>query len=258
MKLAGSSGAGQELKSRFAMPVLRFCSGAVLLLAGLYGALLCFFQTFALPEAETALIWSLPTTLLFLIIYSLPKHRGLAYLAAFVLWGIAAFFVMREVVTGAVFVAEQFSTQASAVFPKLGHFAPPQAQEDLAACRMFFRVAQFPLTAYLAWAVMKAHSFFLSFLVTAPFLASAAVVGLLPAGHGAACAADRLLGRHVAFGPCGADGGAARGQGWAAASALCLFAGSAGGVVSAAGCLPALHSRGASAQRGHPGGNGAV
>lgn len=54
MKLAGSSGAGQELKSRFAMPVLRFCSGAVLLLAGLYGALLCFFQTFALPEAETA------------------------------------------------------------------------------------------------------------------------------------------------------------------------------------------------------------
>ena len=34
MKLAGSSGAGQELKSRFAMPVLRFCSGAVLLLAG--------------------------------------------------------------------------------------------------------------------------------------------------------------------------------------------------------------------------------
>lgn len=56
MKLAGSSGAGQELKSRFAMPVLRFCSGAVLLLAGLYGALLCFFQTFALPEAETALI----------------------------------------------------------------------------------------------------------------------------------------------------------------------------------------------------------
>ena len=164
MKLAGSSGAGQELKSRFAMPVLRFCSGAVLLLAGLYGALLCFFQTFALPEAETALIWSLPTTLLFLIIYSLPKHRGLAYLAAFVLWGIAAFFVMREVVTGAVFVAEQFSTQASAVFPKLGHFAPPQAQEDLAACRMFFRVAQFPLTAYLAWAVMKAHSFFLSFL----------------------------------------------------------------------------------------------
>ena len=64
MKLAGSSGAGQELKSRFAMPVLRFCSGAVLLLAGLYGALLCFFQTFALPEAETALIWSLPTTLL--------------------------------------------------------------------------------------------------------------------------------------------------------------------------------------------------
>ena len=27
MKLAGSSGAGQELKSRFAMPVLRFCSG---------------------------------------------------------------------------------------------------------------------------------------------------------------------------------------------------------------------------------------
>ena len=46
---------------------------------------------------------------------------------------------MREVVTGAVFVAEQFSTQASAVFPKLGHFAPPQAQEDLAACRMFFR-----------------------------------------------------------------------------------------------------------------------
>ena len=110
MKLAGSSGAGQELKSRFAMPVLRFCSGAVLLLAGLYGALLCFFQTFALPEAETALIWSLPTTLLFLIIYSLPKHRGLAYLAAFVLWGIAAFFVMREVVTGAVFVAEQFSS----------------------------------------------------------------------------------------------------------------------------------------------------
>ena len=50
MKLAGSSGAGQELKSRFAMPVLRFCSGAVLLLAGLYGALLCFFQTFELPE----------------------------------------------------------------------------------------------------------------------------------------------------------------------------------------------------------------
>lgn len=180
MKLAGSSGAGQELKSRFAMPVLRFCSGAVLLLAGLYGALLCFFQTFALPEAETALIWALPTTLLFLIIYSLPKHRGLAYLAAFVLWGIAAFFVMREVVTGAVFVAEQFSTQASAVFPKLGHFAPPQAQEDLAACRMFFRVVQFPLTAYLAWAVIKAHSFFLSFLVTAPFLAIAAVVGLLP------------------------------------------------------------------------------
>ena len=44
MKLAGSSGAGQELKSRFAMPVLRFCSGAVLLLAGLYGALLCFFS----------------------------------------------------------------------------------------------------------------------------------------------------------------------------------------------------------------------
>ena len=40
----GSSGAGQELKSRFAMPVLRFCSGAVLLLAGLYGALLCFFK----------------------------------------------------------------------------------------------------------------------------------------------------------------------------------------------------------------------
>lgn len=180
MKLAGSSGAGQELKSRFAMPVLRFCSGAVLLLAGLYGALLCFFQTFALPEAETALIWALPTTLLFLIIYSLPKHRGLAYLAAFILWGIAAFFVMREVVTGAVFVAEQFSTQASAVFPKLGHFAPPQAQEDLAACRMFFRVVQFPLTAYLAWAVIKAHSFFLSFLVTAPFLAIAAVVGLLP------------------------------------------------------------------------------
>lgn len=64
MKLAGSSGAGQELKSRFAMPVLRFCSGAVLLLAGLYGALLCFFQTFALPEAETALIWSLPTMLM--------------------------------------------------------------------------------------------------------------------------------------------------------------------------------------------------
>ena len=65
MKLAGSSGAGQELKSRFAMPVLRFCSGAVLLLAGLYGALLCFFQTFALPEAETALIWSLPTMLMY-------------------------------------------------------------------------------------------------------------------------------------------------------------------------------------------------
>ena len=180
MKLAGSSGAGQELKSRFAMPVLRFCSGAVLLLAGLYGALLCFFQTFALPEAETALIWSLPTTLLFLIIYSLPKHRGLAYLAVFVLWGIAAFFVMREVVTGAVFVAEQFSTQASAVFPKLGHFAPPQAQEDLAACRMFFRVVQFPLTGYLAWAVVKAHSFFFSLLATAPFLAIAAVVGLVP------------------------------------------------------------------------------
>ena len=180
MKLAESLGAGQELKPRFAMPVLRFCSGAVLLLAGLYGALLCFFQTFALPEAETALVWALPTALLFLMIFSLPKHRGLAYLAAFILWGIAAFFVMREVVTGAVFVAEQFSTQASAVFPKLGHFAPPQAQEDLAACRMFFRVVQFPLTAYLAWAVMKAHSFFLSFLVTAPFLASAAVVGLLP------------------------------------------------------------------------------
>lgn len=253
MKLAGSSGAGQELKSRFAMPVLRFCSGAVLLLAGLYGALLCFFQTFALPEAETALIWSLPTTLLFLIIYSLPKHRGLAYLAAFVLWGIAAFFVMREVVTGAVFVAEQFSTQASAVFPKLGHFAPPQAQEDLAACRMFFRVAQFPLTAYLAWAVMKAHSFFLSFLVTAPFLASAAVVGLLPG----TAPLVLLIGFWAAM-LRGADGGAARGQGWAAASALCLFAGSAGGVVSAAGCLPALRSRCASAQRGHPGGNGAV
>ena len=80
------------------------------------GRCFCFFQTFALPEAETALIWSLPTTLLFLIIYSLPKHRGLAYLAAFVLWGIAAFFVMREVVTGAVFVAEQFSTQRRPCF----------------------------------------------------------------------------------------------------------------------------------------------
>lgn len=257
MKLAGSSGAGQELKSRFAMPVLRFCSGAVLLLAGLYGALLCFFQTFALPEAETALIWSLPTTLLFLIIYSLSKHRGLAYLAAFVLWGIAAFFVMREVVTGAVFVAEQFSTQASAVFPKLGHFAPPQAQEDLAACRMFFRVVQFPLTGYLAWAVVKAHSFFFSLLATAPFLAIVAVVGLVPP----AFALVLLIGFWAAMllsGRAGRMGGAARGQGWAAASALCLFAGSAGGVVSAAGCLPALRSRCASAQRGHPGGNGAV
>ena len=92
MKLAGSSGAGQELKSRFAMPVLRFCSGAVLLLAGLYGALLCFFQTFALPEAETALIWSLPTTLLFSHHLFPAEARGLAYLAVFVLWGIAAFF----------------------------------------------------------------------------------------------------------------------------------------------------------------------
>lgn len=44
MKLAGSSGAGQELKSRFAMPVLRFCSGAVLLLAGLYGRCFAFFK----------------------------------------------------------------------------------------------------------------------------------------------------------------------------------------------------------------------
>lgn len=181
MKLAGTSGAaGQGMKLRFATPALQFCSGAVLLLAGLYGALLCFFQAFVLPEAATALVWALPTAFLFLIIFSLPKHRGLAYLAAFILWGIASFFVMREVVTGAVFVAEQFSTQAAAVFPKLGHFAPPQAQEELAACRMFFRVVQFPLTAYLAWAVVKAHSFLLSFLVTAPFLASAAMVGLLP------------------------------------------------------------------------------
>lgn len=66
------------------------------------------------------------------------------------------------------------------MFPKLGHFAPPQAQEDLAACRMFFRVVQFPLTGYLAWAVVKAHSFFFSLLATAPFLAIAAVVGLVP------------------------------------------------------------------------------
>lgn len=129
------SGSGAQIALRHAgAPLLQrrgFAAGRLV-----WGVAL-LFQTFALPEAETALIWSLPTTLLFLIIYSLPKHRGLAYLAVFVLWGIAAFFVMREVVTGAVFVAEQFSTQASAVFPKLGHFAPPQAQEDLAACRMF-------------------------------------------------------------------------------------------------------------------------
>lgn len=159
---------------------LRFCNGLILLSAGLYGALLCFFHTFSLPESQTALLWALPTALLFLIIYSLPKYRGVAYLVVFLLWGIASFFVLRQVVAGAVFVAEQFSTQASAVFTRLGHFAPPQTQEELAACRMFFRVVQFPLVGYLAWAVGKAHSFLLSFLATAPFLAIVAVVGLTP------------------------------------------------------------------------------
>lgn len=159
---------------------LRFCNGLILLPAGLYGALLCFFRTFSLPESQTALVWALPTVFLFLIIYSLPKYRGVAYLVVFLLWGIASFFVLRQVATGAVFVAEQFSTQASAVFTGLGHFAPPQTQEELAACRMFFRVVQFPLVGYLAWAVGKAHSFLLSFLATAPFLAIAAVVGLAP------------------------------------------------------------------------------
>lgn len=172
--------AGHNAASRALETALRFCSGALLLLAGLYGALLSFFQTFSLPEAQTALLWALPTALLFLAFFLLPKHRGVAYLVAFLIWGIAAFFVLRQVVTGAVFAAEQFSTQAAAVFPKLGHFTPPQSQAELAACRMFFRVAQFPLTGYLAWAVVKARSFFFSFLGTAPFLAAAAAVGQLP------------------------------------------------------------------------------
>lgn len=180
MKRPECSGMQPDVATQLTESVLRFCNGAVLLLAGLYGTLLCFFHTFSLPESGTALLWALPTALLFLVIYSLPKHRGIAYLVAFILWGIAAFFVLRQVVTGAVFVAEQFSTQASSVFTQLGHFTPPQSQEELAACRMFFRVVQFPLTAYLAWAVIKAHSFFFSFLVTAPFLAIAAVMGLLP------------------------------------------------------------------------------
>lgn len=159
---------------------VRFCCGALLLLAGVYGTLFCFFQSFYLPESRTALIWALPTALLFLAVFLLPKHRGVAYLTAFLLWGVLVAFVFRQVVSGAVFVAEQFSTQASVVFTGLGQFAPPQSQEELAACRMFFRVVQFPLVGYLAWAVVKAHSFFFSFLATAPFLGIAAVVGLLP------------------------------------------------------------------------------
>ncbi len=159
---------------------VRFFSGAMLLLSGVYGTLFCFFQSFYLPEAQTALYWALPTALLFLTLFLLPKHRGIAYLAAFLVWGALSALALRQVVSGAVFVAEQFSTQASVVFTGLGHFAPPQSQEDLAACRMFFRVVQFPLVGYLAWAVIKARSFFFSFLATAPFLGIAAVVGLLP------------------------------------------------------------------------------
>lgn len=180
MKRIGSMRPKQFVALTVRESVLRFCGGFVLLLAGLYGTLLCFFNTFSLPEAETALLWALPTALLFLAIFALPKHRGIACLIAFLLWGIVSFFVLRQIVEGAVFVAEQFSTQASAVFTKLGRFTPPQSQQELAACRMFFRVVQFPLTGYLAWAVVKAHSFFFSFLATAPFLAIAAVVGLLP------------------------------------------------------------------------------
>lgn len=180
MKNTDSSLEVQGAKAWLPTALLRFCSAAVLLLTGLYGTLLCFFNTFSLPESQTALLWALPTALLFLLIFALPKYRGIAYLVVFILWGIASFFVMRQVVAGAVFVAEQFSTQASSVFTKLGHFTPPQAQEELAACRMFFRVVQFPLTGYLAWAVVKAHSFFFSLLATAPFLAIAAVVGLVP------------------------------------------------------------------------------
>lgn len=180
MKETDSSLAGQSAKAWLPTSLLRFCSAAVLLMTGLYGTLLCFFNTFSLPESQTALLWALPTALLFLLIFALPKYRGIAYLVVFILWGIASFFVMRQVVTGAVLIAEQFSTQASSVFTQLGHFTPPQAQEELAACRMFFRVVQFPLTGYLAWAVVKAHSFFFSLLATAPFLAIAAVVGLAP------------------------------------------------------------------------------
>lgn len=180
MKRIGSMRAQQGAALPLRESVLRLCSGLILLLAGLYGTLLCFFNAFSLPESGAALLWALPTALLFLAIFALPKHRGIACLIAFLLWGIAAFFVLRQVVEGAVFVAEQFSTQASVVFTRLGHFTPPQSQAELAACRMFFRVVQFPLTGYLAWAVVKAHSFFFSFLATAPFLAAAAVVGLLP------------------------------------------------------------------------------
>lgn len=104
---------------------------------------------------------------------------------------------------------------------------------------------------------MKAHSFFLSFLVTAPFLASAAVVGLLPG----TAPLVLLIGFWAAMLLSGRAG--RMGERHAAKAGLLLapFAFLLAALVvlfQPPGCLPALHSRGASAQRGHPGGNGAV
>ena len=121
---------------------------------------------------------------------------------------------------------------------------------------MFFRVVQFPLTGYLAWAVVKAHSFFFSLLATAPFLAIAAVVGLVPP----AFALVLLIGFWAAMLLSGRAG--RMGERHAAKAGLLLapfaFLLAALVVLFQRRMPTSLHSRGASAQRGHPGGNGAV
>ncbi|WP_040196716.1 transglutaminaseTgpA domain-containing protein [Candidatus Soleaferrea massiliensis] len=153
-------------------PWLRFAGGALILMTGVYGILICLINSFSFlePSAKDLLQFAPFMVLLFAGIFALPKYRGYAVLGSLVIWDGLAFLFREPLYYGAIHAAEGVSTELSRVSPWFRSYTSAHPMLGQEGCPIFLLFALFLIVALLAWAVLKAKSILLTLLPTLPVL----------------------------------------------------------------------------------------
>lgn len=155
----------------------------LIILLGISGAAWCFISAFSLPVLPVTLIlYSLLFTGLFTLTFYLKRIASPLLIVMTLVYAAALWVLRQSFVLGFIITTNRMMTTYAAhsnyVFPVYEVTAKRSRYPEL--CSIFILFAIFLITFLLSWAVVRRKSFWLTFLVTAPFLAASLIFYIVP------------------------------------------------------------------------------